>query len=259
MTTFEETLELIRRNNEGGDVSDSEVQAAIEEHNRYDEFSGDDIAGAISRSSVGVDTYASLRQSLDEGTPAEFGISPTTRDELRFNTSGASTMSELSEEIEAGRLSAADAVELGAEATGESRQEIDAALGLAEAPDEPDYRQQRRDLREAAREQIRADPSLDIDNWTVDARAGELGDGRKMIILQDPETNRTRTIPLDESAVANPGSAAPDLDEQAEAIDWDSGEAEAPTPTQSGSGFGAVKLAAIAAIVAAVGYGVTQL
>jgi pyruvate/2-oxoglutarate dehydrogenase complex dihydrolipoamide acyltransferase (E2) component len=109
-------------------------------------------------------------------------------------------------------------------------------------------RRERRDVREAAREAAR-EAGVDLDEFGIDARA----DGT--IVLQDRDTNQTRTIDPDEDL----GNAI------AEQTDGDSFE-----PTSSSSSIdtisnvpsvddlGGGRLAAIAAIGAAILYGATQ-
>jgi hypothetical protein len=100
----------------------------------------------------------------------------------------------------------------------------------------------------------------DADNWNTDARA----DGT--LILQDPETNRTRTIEAGSgesgiySAVESLGSSDSKTTSTGDSFDptASSSSSDATSPGPSVDDLGGGRLAAAVAIGAAILYGATQ-
>lgn len=129
---------------------------------------------------------------------------------------------------------------------------IDIAANGSESTDRESGRRPkvlRRRLREAAREQVQNDPDLSLDDVTIDARVGELGAGEQMVIVQDPDTDRTETfdIDLDDGTDAAADSALDQFDP------WSGSVAPAAGSTASGSSIGgAIAIAAAAVGLAAV-------
>jgi len=105
-------------------------------------------------------------------------------------------------------------------------------------------RQTRRELRNSLDSALEAE-GYDADRWNTDARA----DGT--LILQDPETNRTRTIEAGDDLDSTVDSFGGDSDVQPESDDGGSGE-------QGGDGLDRRAIGAGLIVAAAAAYGVLQ-
>ena len=123
---------------------------------------------------------------------------------------------------------------------------------LIEAAEE---RETRRDLRDSLDSALEAE-GYDPDRWNTDARA----DGT--LILQDPETNKTKTIEPD-SGESGIDSAVESLDSSSDSSTSDSdstGGEQNSSPSGGADDLGQVGgIMLVAAIATAVYYGVTQL
>jgi hypothetical protein len=134
---------------------------------------------------------------------------------------------------------------------------IDASRLLGYGGPDPDVlaRRRRRRLRQDLDDALEAE-GYDPDEWNTDARA----DGT--LILQDPETNKTKTIEPD-SGESGIDSAVESLDSSSDSSTSDSdstGGEQDSSPGGGADGLGQVGgIMLVAAIATAVYYGVTQL
>jgi len=107
---------------------------------------------------------------------------------------------------------------------------------------------ERRQLRESLDETIEAE-GYNPDEWNTDARS----DGT--LILQDPETNRTRTIEAGDDLGATVDSLGGDSDVQPES---DSGSEQGGSSGSGGDGLDRRAIGAGLIVAAAAAYGVLQ-
>jgi hypothetical protein len=243
------SLELVESRPERGlgAISDSRgetisaIASELEAAGRLDDIraaSTDEEVLAIARETPGVDVDEYYRDISAPGAVDEYGAAPSLTVEQTTASGDRRTNAQEKDVL-------ADAIR------GIARGAYDAD---STAGSDLSGQELRRRLRNAA--EARLD---NPDRWNIDAQAGNIGRGETQLVLQDPDTGRTRTLNLDPDDLQDPTEAVSDtnIGERAENIDWSSGNAEAPTSSGGSSGSG-VLVAAAVAIGAAIIYGVMQ-
>jgi len=153
-------------------------------------------------------------------------------DESGVETRFAQTLSTLEEEAP-GTLKQFDTTDVG---------------GDPELAERMQARRDRREIREAAREQIEADPDVSLDDVSIDARAGD----DPAIVFQDPDTGETERVSLEAGSPEAAADAVDSFDPS------DAGGATSPTTTGSTSdGIDSRVIAAGAAVIGLLLYGAT--
>jgi hypothetical protein len=148
-----------------------------------------------------------------------------------------------------GRVSFADddMVALFEQAIGTDEFGVD-VVGSETVRERREGRAARRDLREAAREQIEANPDTSLDDVSIDARAGD----NPAIVFQDPDTGRTETIDLEGDSPEAAVDAVDSFDPS------DAGDATSPTThSRASDGIDNRVIAAGVAVIGLLLYGAT--